>query len=106
MRLHSAATVTWPLRRCWPAASTVRRSIAESSRSATRVSRAHEWFGMNELNESVWPVDLDQVRLWPMESEDGLLLQELFDDRRFPHCIRRARRSRRGEHVPEPARGL
>jgi hypothetical protein len=44
------------------------------------VSRAHEWFGMNELNESVWPVDLDQVRLWPMDSEDGLLLQELFDD--------------------------
>jgi hypothetical protein len=35
---------------------------------------------MNELNESVWPVDLDQVRLWPMESKDGLLLQELFDD--------------------------
>jgi hypothetical protein len=35
---------------------------------------------MSELNESPWPVDLDQVRLWPMEREDGPLLQELFDD--------------------------
>ena len=31
-------------------------------------------------DQPVWPVDLDQVRLWPMESEDGPLLQELFDD--------------------------
>jgi ribosomal protein S18 acetylase RimI-like enzyme len=28
----------------------------------------------------VWPVDLESVRLWPMESPDGPLLQELFDD--------------------------
>jgi GNAT superfamily N-acetyltransferase len=31
-------------------------------------------------DEPPWPVDLDDVRLWPMESEDGPLLQELFDD--------------------------
>ena len=30
--------------------------------------------------EPIWPVDLDDVRLWPMEGEDGPLLQELFDD--------------------------
>jgi hypothetical protein len=30
----------------------------------------------------IWPVDLDAVRLWPMEGEDGPLLQELFDDLR------------------------
>lgn len=28
----------------------------------------------------VWPVDLDLVRLWPMEGDDGPLLQELLDD--------------------------
>ena len=28
----------------------------------------------------IWPVDLDAVRLWPMEGDDGPLLQELFDD--------------------------
>jgi GNAT superfamily N-acetyltransferase len=28
----------------------------------------------------IWPVDLAAVRLWPMEGEDGPLLQELFDD--------------------------
>lgn len=27
-----------------------------------------------------WPVDMGECRLWPMESEDGPLLQELFDD--------------------------
>ena len=30
----------------------------------------------------IWPVDLDAVRLWPMEGEGGPLLQELFDDLR------------------------
>jgi GNAT superfamily N-acetyltransferase len=34
------------------------------------------------LTEPVWPVDLETVRLWPMESGDGPLLQELFDDLR------------------------
>ena len=33
-----------------------------------------------DSTEPAWPVDLDQVRLWPMESDDGPLLQELFDD--------------------------
>ena len=31
-------------------------------------------------SEPFWPVDLEDVRLWPMEGEDGPLLQELFDD--------------------------
>ncbi|MBA8794775.1 GNAT superfamily N-acetyltransferase [Friedmanniella endophytica] len=30
--------------------------------------------------DPVWPVDLGDLRLWPMESEDGPLLQELLDD--------------------------
>lgn len=30
--------------------------------------------------DAPWPVDLDHCRLWPMESEDGPLLQELLDD--------------------------
>src|SRR5687768_9801986 len=42
-------------------------------------NRLGKRFGVSELNESPWPVDLDQVRLWPMD-EDGPLLQELFDD--------------------------
>jgi len=32
--------------------------------------------------DPIWPVDLDAVRLWPMEGEDGPLLQELFNDLR------------------------
>jgi len=32
-----------------------------------------------DFDEPVWPVDLDQVRLWPMEGEDGPRLQVLFD---------------------------
>jgi hypothetical protein len=36
---------------------------------------------VDNLNQNpIWPVDLDAVRLWPMEGEDGPLLQELFDD--------------------------
>ena len=36
---------------------------------------------MDNLNQNpIWPVDLDAVRLWPMEGEDGPLLQELLDD--------------------------
>jgi hypothetical protein len=34
----------------------------------------------NPNQNPIWPVDLDAVRLWPMEGEDGPLLQELFDD--------------------------
>ena len=35
---------------------------------------------MDSVNQNpIWPVDLDAVRLWPMEGEDGPLLQELFD---------------------------
>ena len=35
---------------------------------------------MDDSTQPVWPVDLDRVRLWPMESADGPLLQELLDD--------------------------
>jgi GNAT superfamily N-acetyltransferase len=42
-------------------------------------SRA-EWFTVEDIEETLWPVDLRDVRLWPMESEDGPLLQQLFDD--------------------------
>ena len=42
-------------------------------------SRA-EWVTMEDIEGPLWPVDLRDVRLWPMESEDGPLLQELFDD--------------------------
>ena len=39
-----------------------------------------KWVTMEDIEEPIWPVDLRDVRLWPMESEDGPLLQELFDD--------------------------
>lgn len=32
------------------------------------------------IGEPVWPVDLGEVRIWPLEGEDGLALQKLFDD--------------------------
>lgn len=32
------------------------------------------------IDEAPWPVDLGECRLWPMEGEDGPLLQELFED--------------------------
>lgn len=39
--------------------------------------------GVTADDQPPWPVDLEGgVRLWPMESEDGPLLQELFDDLR------------------------
>lgn len=37
-------------------------------------------FVIGVLDDAPWPVDLDQCRLWPMESADGPLLQELLDD--------------------------
>lgn len=37
-------------------------------------------FVIEALDDAPWPVDLDQCRLWPMEGEDGPLLQELLDD--------------------------
>jgi GNAT superfamily N-acetyltransferase len=35
---------------------------------------------LTELFEPIWPVDLNECRIWPMEGDDGPLLQELFDD--------------------------
>ena len=40
------------------------------------MNRGHE----NFVDEPAWPVDLDQVRLWPMESEDGPLLRVTRDE--------------------------
>lgn len=31
-------------------------------------------------SDPAWPIDLEDVRLWPMEGDDGPLLQEMFDD--------------------------
>jgi hypothetical protein len=47
----------------------------------------------------IWPVDLDTVRLWPMEGEDGPLLQELFDDT----CSGGLRQRPRPEEAPSSA---
>src|SRR5215218_10004050 len=54
---------------------------------------------------SDWPVDLDQLCLWPMEGDDGPLLQELLDDlSRLSFSLRRTGAVTRG-HVHQLPEG-
>ncbi|GAB2594137.1 hypothetical protein GCM10009593_38530 [Microlunatus antarcticus] len=54
-------------------------SVPVGLKNGDSLRQFHGWVVPPE-SDPLWPVDLDDVRLPPMEGEDGPLLQELFDD--------------------------